>query len=423
MKAIALFLVLFVFISPLWAQEIDLTLDEAVVLALRNNRDVLLKAEDLKKSKAKIAEANAALFPTLNFSASLSATSGYYAKTLVQDTEQFTLKQYLYKGEKILNIIEQNKYKAEVSSALLAKAKLETVLHVTKAFYALLLSKEFLGLNKSILENTQGHLEVAKARYQKGEASESDILRIDSSLSSAREAYEASLNQLDGTRALLENLLYLDETLKINPAAEFIYQPREVALEEAFLKAMGNRPEIKQYIAQEEADKKAIEIAKADIRPSIYVSGDYYTRSHASAGTSRNRNDYSVAGITLSWPVFDGWLTKAKIEQAISDLKQTRLTKEKTAKDIAMELKDAYLSLKDVIAKIKAEEAEEVFFKDSLSAVEKKYQDGIASSLDLADAHLSYSVSSFNQKQAVYDYLAARADFEKASGAIKEVER
>jgi outer membrane protein TolC len=356
MRKKALFLIIFIPIFPfiIKAEEISLTLDEAISIALRDNRDVLLKTEDIKKAKEKISEAKAGLLPTLNFTGGWTDTRGYYTKDLIQTTSQTTLKQYLYKGGKTVNTIEQDKYKFKVSQALLDKTKLETALNVQKAFYTLLLASEFANLNKNITENTKAHLDVIEARYLAGQACESDILKIKQSLSTVIEAYEASLNQAEAAHALLRNLLYLDEAVKINPASQFVYAAKTVAYDEGFLQAMKNRPEIGQYAAQEEADKKSIEIAKADNRPNIYASWDYYSRSHLSATASRGWNDYNVIGLTFSWPIFDGWATKAKVEQAIIDLKETQLTKEKTIKDIALELKSAYLDLKNAIAKMKS---------------------------------------------------------------------
>jgi len=420
MKRLFWFLIIFIFLTQanLRAQEISLTLDEAISIALRDNRDVLLKVEDIKKAKAKIAEAKAGLLPTLNFTGGWTDTRGYYTKDLSQTTTQTTLKQYLYKGGKGINTIRQNKYKLEVSQALLDKTKLETVLNIKKAFYTLLLAGEFSNLNKGILDNTQEHLNFIQARYGNGEVSESDILKIKESLSSVQEAYEASINQVETGQVLLRNLLYLDEAVKINPASQFVYEPREVAYDEGFLQAMKNRPEIRQYEAQEMADKKAIEVAKADNRPSIYASWDYYSRSHISATATRNWNDYNVIGLTFTWPIFDGWTTKAKVEQAIIDLKETQLTKGKAIKDIALELKNAYLDLKNAIAQMKSAQAQIDLYKDTLSVIQDKYKAGIASSLDLNDVSLGYEVSLFNQKQAVYDYILVQARFDKATGGL-----
>lgn len=420
MKRLVLVIIIFVFVSPfiLRAEEISLTLDEAVAIALRDNRDVLLKEQDVKKAKEKIAEANASLFPSLNFTGSWTDTHGLYSKDLAQTTTQTTLKQYLYKGGKTINTIRQNEDKMEVSQALLDKTKLETILNVKKAFYTFLLAAEFNHLNKGILENTYEHLNFLEARYKQGQASESDVLKIKESLSSVEEAYEASLNQAETAQVLLKNLLYLEQAVSIKPNTQFVYEPLEVVYDEAFLKAMQNRPEIRQYEAQTKADKKAIEIAKADNRPNIYASWDYYSRSHVSATTTKDRNDYNVAGLTFSWPIFDGWATKAKVEQAIIDLKETQLTKEKTIRDIVSELKNAYLDLKNAIAKIKSAQAQIDVYRDTLSVTEEKYKTGIVSSLDLNDVTLSYQVSLFNQKQAVYDYIVAKAQFDKATGSF-----
>ncbi len=415
MRNLTLFLI-FIFILPLTlrAEEQSLTLDEAIVIALRDNRDILLKTEDIKKAKKEIAEAEAGLFPALNFIGSWTNTAGYYSKNLGQAAAQADLKQYLYKGGRTINTISQNKYKLEVSHSLLDKAKLELILNVKKAFYTLLLTQEFTSLNKGILENTQEHLNLIKERYKIGQASESDILNIEASLKNIWEVHQASLNQLDAGGALLNNLLYLNEDVRIKPNAQFTYEAREVAYDEAFLKALSSRPEIKQYYAQIQADKKAIEIAKADNRPSIYASWDYYSHSHAAA--AKGWNDYNVIGLTFSWPIFDGWLTKAKVEQAIIGLKETQLTKEKAVKDIALELKTAYISLKNAVSKLKSVEADCLLYKNNLSTAEEKYRQGQVSLLDKDDMDLKYKVSVFNKKQAVYDYIIAKGSFDKATG-------
>jgi outer membrane protein TolC len=423
MKRVILIFIISVFLlcPYLKAEEVSLTLDEAIAIGLRDNRDILLKAEEVKKAKAKIQESHSELFPSLNFTSTYSLTRGYYSKDVSQTTTQTTLKQYVYKGGEIINTIQYNGYKFEVAQALLDKAKLEAVLNVKKAFYTLLLANEFVGVNSIILSNTKEHLNFFRARYNNGQASESDIISIESSLSNVKKAYEESLNQVEAARILLNNILYLDRDTKIRAEAQFDYEATEVAYDTAFLKAMQRRPEIKQLEAQTKADKKSIEIAKSDGRPSIYASWDYYSRSHSAVptGIGKNWNDYNIIGATISWPIFDGWKTKAKVEQAIVDLRETQLLKEKTINDIALELKNSYLDLKNAIAKIEAVESEVKVYSDSLFTAKEKHKEGIASGLDLDDAKLKLKVSLFNRQEAIYDYIIAKARFEKASGGAQ----
>jgi outer membrane protein TolC len=417
-KRLCLVFILFFFPCVIIAAEVSLTLDEAIALALRDNRDILLKAQEVRKSKEKIREARSGFLPTLQFTASSTDTRGYYSKDLSQSSAQFTAKEYLYNGGKTKNTVVQNKAKLAVSEALLDKAKLEAVLAVKKAFYTLLLAEEYAGLNKKIKENSLKHLTYIQARYQNGQASQSDILKIEESMASVQEAYEASLHQIESTQALLRNLLFLDKDIVIRPQGNLSFEPRDIAYEEAFLKAMQERPEIRQYLAQEKADRSAIEVTKADSRPQVYASWDYYSRSHVAATTTKNWNDYSILGITFTWPFFDGWATRAKVEQAIIDLKETGLTTQKTQSDIALELKNACIALNNAISKLQSLKAKVVVYKDTLAVVDAQYNAGIASHLDLDDVSLGYVIALFNQKEAMYDYGIAKAKFDKATGGM-----
>src|SRR4030042_3703911 len=189
MKVIPVFIIVFILCSPaiLRADEVKLTLDVAIALALRDNPDILLKVEDVRKAQAKLKESESGLLPALSFTAGLTDTRGLYLKDSTNVSGQISLKQILYKGGKIVNTIKQSRYGLEVTQALLDKMKLEQVLSVKKAFYTFLLSKEFTVLNKSIMENTREHLDSINKRYRSGESSESTVLVIESSLSSVTE--------------------------------------------------------------------------------------------------------------------------------------------------------------------------------------------------------------------------------------------
>ncbi|MDI6758739.1 MAG: hypothetical protein QMD94_03590 [Candidatus Omnitrophota bacterium] len=54
---------------------------------------------------------------------------------------------------------------------------------------------------------------------------------------------------MEAGQALLNNLLYLKEDVRIKPNAQFRCEAKEIAYDEAFLKALSTRPEIRQYQA------------------------------------------------------------------------------------------------------------------------------------------------------------------------------
>src|SRR3989338_8463255 len=100
------------------AEEISLTIDEAINMALRDNRDILLKAEDVNKSKAKIQEARADLYPSLTLSSVWSRNNGYYSKDFSSFNYQLGAQQYLYKGGETVNTIKYNEYLLDADKAI-----------------------------------------------------------------------------------------------------------------------------------------------------------------------------------------------------------------------------------------------------------------------------------------------------------------
>lgn len=415
------FLVLIFFgfsVSFVFAEVVILSLDEAISVALRDNREILLNQEKLNQAVLKIKEAQGSFFPEVNVKGASEYTRGLYKKDILNYSFQAGLKHYLYKGGKSVNTLKQNQYKKEIQQAVLEENISETILRVKKAFWTLLFSREFTRLNRQILENRKLHLEAYLERYNKGEASESDLLKAKSELAQAEYLYESSLNQMESAQVLLKNLLYLEENTQIELKGALEYLPREIAVDKAILLALSLRPEIKQYELQQKSDSLGVEIAKADNRPSLFTAFDYYSKSITSLTFSPGKGwqDYTIAALVISWPIFDGWITKSKVEQALSSLKQDQITQGQLSRDIASEVQSAYLSLKTSLSGLEPKTRDLELGADALRTVQAKYQAGILSELDLQDARTALAVSSFNQEQAVYECVVARVDLDYATG-------
>lgn len=405
------------------AEEIVLTLEEALLIGLRQNYDVLLKEKQIRMAKEKIEQAKGALLPSLGAYFNIIHNRQLYSKNYTQANASLNAKQVLYSGGRIINTIKLTENNFEIAQAILDQTKKQTIYNIAKAFYSLLLTEELIRLNKDILENTQEHLKTLELRYQNGQASELEVLKIKDSLKKIEEALKLSLNQAISGQEFLKNLLNLDNQIRLKAQGKFEYPAQqEIALDQALLTALSQRPEIKQYEAQIKSAEKKAKIAKGENQPTIFAAWDYYARSHSSgvSGVNKNPNDYQTLGLTLSWPVFDGWQTKNRIQEALLEIQQSQIAKEKLLKDIKLELQNAYLKLKNALEQIKTKETESETYAANLKSIQEKYAQGIASHLDLADAQLQNNIASFNKIEAIYQYLVAKLDFEKATGGINE---
>ena len=414
------FLFLFLFsVNIVLAKEVSLDINEAIALALRDNPVILLKAEDIEKAKAKIKESLSEALPKVSLTSTLSKTNNYYPnKDITSDSLSLSFKQIIYTGGRIVNTIKYTEYGLDIAKIILDEAKLDIVANTKKAFYSLLLAREFVNLNYKILKNIEAHYNSFKIKYNYGEISKTDLLKLKQSLVLARSQYEESLNQLNSFEELLKNLLFLDSDIKIIPEGKLYYKPREISYKEAFLEALKLRPEIKRIDAELKAQEKSIEIVKSQNRPTIYASWDYFNRSHTTSlgGLSKNRNDYNVISLVFSWPIFDGWQTKARLDEALADLRKSKITKEKTKKDIEYELKDSYFKLKTSIYKMRASLLDTNVYFENLKTINEKYLNGEVSYLDKFDNKLKYLISRFNYISSIYEYLIAEVNFDRAIG-------
>jgi outer membrane protein TolC len=421
-RGVSLFLILFLgFFCPLAraAQEaVVLDKDEALALALRNNPEVRLQAEEVKKAKEKILEHKTDFLPNVTAAVSRAQTRGYFSKDVAATNAQISLIQYLYRGGYTTNNIAFARETLASEEALLDATKLEIAFRAYRAFYTVLLAQEFAALNKGILENTKAHQALIAERYKAGEASQYDMLTMEEARARVEETYQSSLNAVASSAALLKNILCVDEGMRLSCAGGFVYTPHDEAYDRILLESFASRPEIRQYEAQIRASKKLVEVNKAATRPQVYASWDYYSKSHNTLSGSKGWNDYNAIGVTVSWPIFDGFSARTKVAQALIDVQEAQLAGEKIRKDIALEVKNAYLDLQNAVAALATHQTRLRQYQDALKTTEAHYARGIASSLALDDARLAYRIETFNVTQAIYDCIIATATLEKAQGGL-----
>ena len=275
-----------------------------------------------------------------------------------------------------------------------------------------------VSLSRFIAVSAKRHLDYVSELHRRGQASESEIIGQRSSLRSAMYLYSSAATQKKSAGEILANLLYLKSGDEITAAGRLRYAFRDTAYDAAFLKAAASRPELRLYEAEERSAEEAVKIARGFGRPSLKATLDYYSSNRLASGTEKNDNDHSVAGLTVSWPVFDGGQARAEVEAAIAALKASQAQRQQVIKDIATELRQACLGLQDSLEALKAAEEEVKVYRDNLRAAQEKYRRGIASLLDMQDAALKYETAYFKKEQAVYAYMIAGMDFDKAIGGV-----
>ena len=125
---------------------------------------------------------------------------------------------------------------------------------------------------------------------------------------------------------------------------------------------------------------------------------------------------YSVIGVSLSFPLFQGGQRYNRIRQAAIQLDEMTYIRENLQRDLDSQ---ARLAIDNIQMNVKQIASSSESVNEATRAYDisqRSFNIGAASYLDLRDSELSLTNARLNYNQAVYDYLVARSNLELLLG-------
>ena len=121
-------------------------------------------------------------------------------------------------------------------------------------------------------------------------------------------------------------------------------------------------------------------------------------------------------GFAINFPIFDGFATRATVQQAQSGLKQTQLAKQQLIDVIELEVRRMYLNLLETKALIEVQRETVKQAQERVRLANLRYENGMITSVELTDAQLALAQAEVNRLQSTHDYVVGIARLEKAIG-------
>ena len=183
--------------------------------------------------------------------------------------------------------------------------------------------------------------------------------------------------------------------------------------------ALQQRPEILAAEAQIRANEKGVKLARAGQEPTFDVSasGNYYPTF--SLQTPRDKT--AELRLAIRFPFYDGGVTDARVREAKLRTEGSRTSLESARSSVTLEVRQAYLNLSTAARQIDAANAA---LRQAIAARELaqvRYEGQVGLFLEVTDAQAALVRSENQQVDAVYNYLIARAQFDKAVGVSQTV--
>jgi outer membrane protein TolC len=419
-------LILFVLLnfSLTKAETLNLNLDQCLQTAYQNNKNLLQLEEKINSARYKIDEARSGFFPQLSLSGSYTRlgkipTYDVGGMKFAMGTENnynssLSYQQSLFTWGKIRAGYDISKYNLSLTKEEYRKTKQDIKFNVVNLFYNILLAKELIKVREESIARIEDHLKAVTDRYDKGYASEFDVLRVKVQLANAKPSLTQAKNLYQLTLNNLKNILGISLEDSVNFEGTLNFEPIEVEQSQAEEFAFKNRSELKLVFDQRRIGEEALVIAKATNKPNLLGSASFsYKRPFYSM--DEWKTDWNFTFL-VSVPIFDGFLTKSKVSQARSDLRQLDIAENQERDLIKLEISQAISDLNLAKENIVSQEENVKQAKESLRIAKVQYQQGMLTNLEQMDTELALTVAQTNYLQALSDYLIAKAKYEKAIG-------
>lgn len=446
---------------PLKAQSKVLTLDDAINIALNNNKDIAISVMTVKKANAAVNQAFGYALPSVDVSGSFSR---YLKKPLMSFPDFGTLLQnatYSILFDEHLIPRDNNKFKPvenilqsfsqtnnfttgitisqtlfsstvfegigashiyyDLSKSELSNTISKTVLSIQKAFYGVQLSKEVYDITKSSFDNAQANLVDVKALYKEGMVSEYDMLQSQVQVENIRPVVLQMENNLKQAKDGLKILLGLSQAEDIDVSGKFIYQPYDLTNEEGLIEqALTSNFDIKSLNLKKEVDKAYIQLDVANYWPNLAAFGNY---TYAGSSDNWDFQTYSAAtvGLNFSINLWQGNRTKNSVEQSTITYQQTEeqfaQLKEFTISSVKATVRD----MKRVQTLIEAQTQNVEVAEKAYSIAKVRYNEGVGNLIEVQNSDLALKQARLNKVQSIYSYMVAKYELEQLLGKTSPV--
>jgi hydrophobic/amphiphilic exporter-1 (mainly G- bacteria), HAE1 family len=424
------------------AEARTLTLDDALAIAMDQNRDIQKARAYAQLVHGRYLEERAAALPSLSltgsaswsnddsqsallgsFSSTQTGTGSNPATATVTSTGtrgvDLRMSQTLFNWGKIGAAIRGAAEGLKTAEDQLRLYQQAARRDTSVAFYDVLLAKELRALAQSNLRQKERHLAEAQRRLSAGVATDYDVLAAQVGVENARPEVIRSDNRIRTARERLRLVLALDQSdLDVTGTLEAAPVPPP-RFEESLTTARRMRPELAELRHRVGISRELVKIAQADNKPQIDLRGGVGWHQFEMGGLTSDGAAWDI-GVYLTFPFFDGFKTKGKVEQAESDLRTRELDEAQQLDSVSLQVRDAGFGVteaEEIVAALggTVKQAERL-----LAMAEQGYELGVKTRLEVEDAEANLVQARGNLAQARRDYQVSLVNLAWSTGVLGE---
>jgi outer membrane protein len=335
----------------------------------------------------------------------------------------FSLAQPLYVGGKVGSALRVARHFQAAANDQVRETEAETIFQVRAAYLTASVAQrlQFIALESRRVAGE--HFRQVESFFEAGTASEFDLLRARVDLENRDPVVIQAENGANLALLNLKRLVNIPAGQPVRLVTSL--DPAFVEVNEAELaRLVMARPILNAAQEAVAMRQEAVKIARADRLPNLMLTGTMgfqgFPDGPMPPGFDNWRKDWSIA-LALSIPIFDGFRTRGRIDQAQADLKLARVEEAQLREALELQLEGTLAEYRTARAQIQARRQTVNLAERALELAEVRYGSGLSTQLEVSDAALLLDQARVNEVQALFDYVQILAQLERLSGGRMEL--
>ena len=405
-----------------------LSLEKAVELALKNNRNLQTTRRQLSLAASQYRSAKAQYYPQI---VGALTTSQSVFNQVNGDPSVLEL----YSGGATLGLdlpldlsgaigrsVQQALITLISSKAQYILSGQDLIVLVYDQYYRILSDRETIEIDKAQVAIAEQQLEIAKARLKTGRVAEVDVMTAKVQLNNNKQNLKVDEGNYQIAMANLRNILVLPQNVEIIATDHLKYSPERFDYDSSIKNALHDRLEMKVARLNIKSAQLALKSTYDPYRPSLNVSANYnYNISGNSIGEAiENRPDEPSWAVTTSLRIplfiFDGGNIRETKTRALTNIGQAEANLLQTKEAIELEVRNELTNLENAQERVKLVQDTITLAKESLRITERRYRMGVASYLELVDARNNLRTAELNLLDALITHSTSIIRMRRAIG-------
>lgn len=410
---------------------LQLTLRDAIGIALSENPTIKMADQDVELKKVSRKEAWQSLLPTVDLSGNISYT--IEAATMNIDGNQFKMgrdKSNSWTGAlqvslplfvpSVYRTMNMTREDIELALEKSRESRNSMVNQTTKAYFQLLLAQDSYDVLKKSYDFSVENYNVVKAKFEQGKVSEYDKISAEVQMRNMKPSVVSAENAVNLAMLQLKVLLGIsDAELQIEIKDNLKnYEADVAAFDGQMLVSLKENSTLKQLDFNERLLHSSLKVQKASFMPTLALSYQYQYQSISNADFrlgNYNWSPSSTLALSLSVPLYRASnFTKVKSTRIqLEQLTENRINTERQLQMQATSYQDNMEASAEQLTSNKESVAQAE--KGRLIA-QKRYEIGKGTILELNSSEVALTQSQLTYNQSIYDYLVAKADLDYLMG-------